>query len=85
MQECRTPGSVGGGRAATVALTLEDKLAGQKQIKALEATRNQKRHSLFDAQDQVDKRREELIAQIEDKLNQKSALVRLFTIHWRIT
>ena len=32
-----------------------DKLAGQKQIKALEAQRNQKRRSLFDAQDQVDR------------------------------
>jgi adenine-specific DNA-methyltransferase len=37
--------------AATTALTLEEKLAGQKQIKALEAQRNQKRRSLFDAQD----------------------------------
>jgi ERCC4-related helicase len=72
-------------RAATAALTLEDKLAGQKQIKALEALRNQKRRSLFDAQDRVDKQREELIAQIEGKLNQKAELVRLFTIHWRIT
>ena len=49
-------------RAATTALTLEEKLAGQKQIKALEAQRNQKRRSLFDAQDEVDSQREELIA-----------------------
>ena len=49
-------------RAATVALTLEEKLAGQKQIKALEAQRSQKRKSLFDAQDQIDKQRDELIA-----------------------
>ena len=32
-------------RAATAALTLEENLAGQKQIKALEAQRNQKRRS----------------------------------------
>ena len=38
-------------RAATVALTLEEKLAGQKIIKSLEILRNQKRRSLFDAQD----------------------------------
>ncbi|MDZ7581227.1 MAG: hypothetical protein U5R30_11550 [Deltaproteobacteria bacterium] len=48
-------------RAATTALTLEEKLAGQKQIKALEAQRNQKRRSLFDAQDEVDLQREQLI------------------------
>src|SRR5262249_14453738 len=39
-------------RAATTALTLEEKLAGQKQIKALEVQRNEKRKALFDAQDQ---------------------------------
>jgi hypothetical protein len=52
-------------RAATVALTLEEKLAGQKQIKALEVHRNAKRKSLFEAQDAIDQRREELIAAIE--------------------
>ena len=71
-------------RAATTALTLEDKLAGQKQIKALEAQRNQKRRSLFDAQDQVDKQREELIAVIEGKLDQTTALLPLFTLRWTL-
>ena len=72
-------------RAAVVALTLEEKIAGQKQIKALEAQRAQKRRSLFDAQDQVDKQREELIATIEGKLTQRSGLQKLFTIRWRLT
>jgi adenine-specific DNA-methyltransferase len=69
-------------RAATTALTLEDKLAGQKQIKALEALRNQKRRSLFDAQDQVDKQRSELIEIIESKLNQATNLRQLFVLRW---
>jgi hypothetical protein len=72
-------------RAATLALTLEEKLNGQKQIKTLEALRNQKRRSLFDAQDQVDKQREELIAQVEGTLNQTSDLQPLFTIRWKLT
>jgi ERCC4-related helicase len=71
-------------RAATTALTLEEKLAGQKQIKSLEALRNQKRRSLFEAQDDVDKRRAELIAQIEGKLEQKVRLTSLFTIRWTL-
>ncbi|MCI0353103.1 MAG: hypothetical protein L0Z53_27100 [Acidobacteriales bacterium] len=71
-------------RAATTALTLEEKLTGQRQIKALEAQRNQKRRSLFDAQDQVDKQREELIAQIEGKLQQQTGLQQLFQIRWSI-
>lgn len=69
-------------RAATVALTLEEKLAGQKHVKALEAERNQKRRSLFDAQDQVDQQREELIEVIEGKLNQAAELKPLFRIRW---
>jgi adenine-specific DNA-methyltransferase len=71
-------------RAATTALTLEEKLAGQKQIKALEAQRNQKRRSLFDAQDQVDKQREELIESIERKLTQHKSCSQLFLIRWII-
>ena len=72
-------------RAATTALTLEEKLAGQKNIKAVEAQRNQKRKSLFDAQDQVDKQREELIAQIEGKLQQATTVQNLFAIRWKLT
>lgn len=71
-------------RAATVALTLEEKLAGQKAVKALEAERSAKRRSLFDAQDKIDAQRTELIAQIEGKLEQKIDLQPLFTIRWRV-
>jgi adenine-specific DNA-methyltransferase len=71
-------------RAAMAALTLEEKLAGQKQIKALEAQRNAKRRTLFDAQDEIDRRREEIIADIEGKLQQRVAETRLFSIRWTL-
>ena len=71
-------------RAATLALTLEEKLAGQKQIKALESQRNGKRRALFDAQDEIDRRREQLIADIEGRLQQKVDNMELFTIRWRL-
>jgi adenine-specific DNA-methyltransferase len=71
-------------RAATAALTLEEKLAGQKQIKALESQRNQKRRTLFDAQDEIDRQRDELIARIEGKLQQRTRHDQLFTIRWRL-
>lgn len=71
-------------RAATTALTLEEKLAGQKQIKALESQRSQKRRSLFDAQDAVDRQREQFINTIEGKLTQNSRLRPVFTIRWRL-
>jgi len=71
-------------RAATTALTLEEKLDAQKRIRALEGQRNEKRRSLFDAQDAVDRQREDLIAKIEGKLQQRADTVRLFTIRWRL-
>lgn len=71
-------------RAATAALTLKDKLAGQKQVKALEAQRNIKRRALFDAQDEIDVQRERLIAQIEGKLQQQVTMSSLFAIQWNL-
>lgn len=71
-------------RGATAALTLEDKLAGQKKIKELEAQRNQKRRSLFEAQDQVDRQRDELISNIEGKLQQQVSRRGLFHIRWTL-
>jgi adenine-specific DNA-methyltransferase len=69
-------------RAATAALTLEEKLEAQKRIKAIEAQRNTRRRALFDAQDDIDRYREQLIAEIEGKLEQKKTLLELFTIRW---
>ncbi|WP_156254723.1 SNF2-related protein [Sandarakinorhabdus oryzae] len=71
-------------RAATAALTLEDKLAGQKAVKALESERNSKRRSLFDAQDRIDEQRAELINNIEARLEQKVDEENLFTIRWSV-
>lgn len=71
-------------RAATLALTLEEKLAGQKQVKNLESQRNEKRRKLFDAQDEIDKKRGELIAEIEGKLKQEVFLSEIFKISWTL-
>lgn len=71
-------------RAASAALTLEAKLDGQKQVRALEGQRNSKRQTLFDAQDEIDHRREQLIAEIEGKLSQVAQLTALFFIKWRL-
>ena len=71
-------------RAATAALSLDEKLAAQKQIRALESQRNTKRKSLFEAQDQVDAQRDRLIAGIEGKLAQKSTSLQLFSIRWTL-
>ena len=53
-------------------------------LKALESQRNEKRRSLFEAQDKVDQQREELIASIKGKLTQYTDLKTLFTLRWRL-
>lgn len=71
-------------KAAKTALTLEEKLEGQKKIKSLESTRNTKRRSLFEAQDEIDVRREKLISDIEEKLKQQTSTKDIFKIRWRL-
>ncbi len=71
-------------KAAVAAPTLEEKLAGHKQIKALEAERNKHRRRLFDAQDEIDRRREQLIAEIEGKLQQQVSIEPLLSIRWAL-
>ncbi len=71
-------------RASTIALSLEDKLAGQKKVRSLESQRNEKRRSLFEAQDQIDRQRDQLIETLEGKLAQKTHSTPLFTLRWTL-
>lgn len=71
-------------KEAKNALSLQDKLARQREIKTLESQRMQKRRHLFDAHDEVEARRDEMIRAIEEKLAQQVSLKRLFTIRWRL-
>ena len=61
---------------------LTEKLAAHKEVKAVESERNRKRRELYDAQDAVDRDRDELIAKIEKQLNIKPVLQLLFTVRW---
>jgi adenine-specific DNA-methyltransferase len=71
-------------RLSVVALTLEEKLKYQRAINALESARNAKRKSLFEAQDDIDRRRDELIGQIEEKLKVGYTRQTLLEIEWRV-
>lgn len=54
------------------------------QIEALESQRNAQRRALFDAQDEIDSRRDQLIAEIESKLQQRVSQTTLFSIRWKL-
>lgn len=66
------------------AVTLTDKLAAQKALKNLEAKRNKLRRDLYDQQDAIDARRNDLITEIEKQLKQQHSLLPLFTLRWRL-
>lgn len=68
--------------SAALASTLSDKLAIQKQIKTLESTRKQKRKLLYDAQDEIDDQRDELISKIEQQLKQEKIVEIQFCVRW---
>lgn len=71
-------------KAASLAASLGAKLDAQKQVKSLEGTRNKKRRELFEAQDQVDSQREELIERIEEHLKQRVEIGIIFTAKWEL-
>lgn len=71
-------------RYAVAALTLEEKLAAQKEVKSLEKERTEKRRALFQAQDEIDAQRDEIIRDTESRMTQQQTLSKLFCVHWEI-
>lgn len=71
-------------RVALAALTLEQKLEAQKEVKALERERSSRRRALFEAQDEIDEQRDAIIAETELRMAQRETLTELFTIRWRL-
>ena len=71
-------------RAASAAPTLEEKLHWQKQQRELEQKRNKLRRELFDRQDEVEAKRNGLIAQLEMQLKQQVQERTLYTIEWEL-
>ena len=65
-------------------LKLEEKIKMQRDIKNLEKKRNQMRQKLFQAQDEVDVRKEGLLEKVEAQLKQKIDIKTLFIIKFEI-
>lgn len=65
-------------------INLDDKLKAQRAVKDMEKKRNEMRKKLYEAQDEVDNRKEDLIARVETQLQQKTSLTPLYTIRWKV-
>jgi superfamily II DNA/RNA helicase len=73
------------GRQSKQMVSLQEKLEFQKQKATLEKRRTKKRHELYDSQDEIDKKRDMLIKQIEKQIQDTSHSVEeLFRIQWRL-
>lgn len=63
---------------------LAEKVAEHRIIKELENKRAEKRQNLYEAQDEVDARKDTLLSKVERMLEQKIEQKELFTIKWRV-
>jgi len=71
-------------RTAALSGSLAEKLEAQKTIKTLESTRKERRKRLFEEQDEIDSRRDELIERVEVQLSQTKNVTSLFSIRWTL-
>ena len=65
-------------------LVLEEKVKIQREIKDMEKKRNEMRQKLYQAQDEVDTKKEGLLVRVEERLKQAISLTPLFTVRWRV-
>ncbi len=65
-------------------VNLDQKLKTQREIKDSEKKRNEMRRKLYEAQDEVEAKKEKLLELIEAQLKQRSNIETLFTIGWKI-
>jgi hypothetical protein len=56
----------------------------QGEIKALERQQRRQRQEIFDVEDAIEAKRDELISALERRLNQRSHSVPLFRIRWKL-
>jgi len=66
------------------AATLADKLQAQKEQRDLEGQRDRKRRELFNRQDEIQARRDQLIEELESQLGQKISQRTLFSCEWEV-
>ena len=71
-------------KAKRQAADLQAKIAAQKRENELEQKRHQKKRTLFEAQDEIEQRKERLVAEVEARLSQHESHSELFTIRWHV-
>lgn len=71
-------------RDSRLAASIEDQQRIQTEIRELETLQRRQRQEIFEVEDEIIAKRDELIAALEQKLKQKTDIQELFTIRWKV-
>ncbi len=63
---------------------LQSKVAAQREVAELESKRNRLRRELFDAEDTIDRQKEEVITSVEGRLNQSVSARKVLSAFWTL-
>lgn len=71
-------------RDARKAATLQEQDGIQRELSELERKHRKQRQEIFDVEDEIIEKRDELIDNLQQRLQKKTATDILFTLHWQV-
>lgn len=71
-------------RDARKAATLQEQDGIQRELSELERKHRKQRQEIFDVEDEIIEKRDELIDSLQQRLQEKTATDILFTLHWQV-
>lgn len=71
-------------RQARLATTMEEQHALQEKIREMEKKKRRQRQQIFDMEDEITQKRDDLISALERRMTQKAHHESLFTIQWTV-
>ncbi|HHY0327935.1 TPA: SNF2-related protein [Vibrio cholerae] len=71
-------------RDARHSLTVEEQKLNQEKLQKLERQQKRQRMEIFDIEDEIADKRDELISALEARMKQKTEVTELFTIRWQV-
>lgn len=71
-------------KQSRLATALEEKITWEKKVRSLERKRAERRRDIFEAQDQIDEKRDTLLTKAESRLEKSTESYPLFTIRWEM-
>ena len=71
-------------RQARLATTTDEQHELQLRVRDLEKLQRRQRQQIFDVEDEITEKRDDLIDRLEQRMKQKSTTEELFTIRWAV-